>query len=117
MNKVLLIIQREYMVRVKKKSFMVMIFVVPALLMAMSGIIALIAKNSGQLSTQQQVLIKDESGVFAGKFHNVNNIKFVTTDQSINSAEALIKKDENITLLKIAKNYKAADSIEIFSTK
>jgi len=115
MNKVLLIIQREYMVRVKKKSFIVMIFVVPGLILAMSGAIALIAKNSGQLSSQQQVLVKDASGVFAGKFHNVNNIKFETTDQSVSSIEKSIKKDENITLLKIAKDYKAIDSVEIFS--
>jgi ABC-2 type transport system permease protein len=117
MNKVLLIIQREYMVRVKKKSFIVMIFVVPGLILAMSGAIALIAKSSGQLSSQQQVLVKDESGIFAGKFQNVNNIKFETTDQSVSAAEKAIKKDENITLLKIAKDYKATDSVEIFSTK
>jgi len=60
MNKVLLIIQREYMVRVKKKSFIVMIFAVPVLILAMSGAIALIAKNSGQLSTEQQVFVKAE---------------------------------------------------------
>jgi ABC-2 type transport system permease protein len=117
MNKVLLIIQREYMVRVKKKSFIVMIFVVPGLILLMSGAIALVAKSSGQINSPQQVLIKDESGVFAGKFHNVNNIKFESTNQSLSLAKEDVRKDETVTLLKIAKDFKKPDSVEIYSKK
>ena len=46
MNKVLLIIQREYVTRVRKKAFIVMIFEVPALILGMSALIGFIAKNN-----------------------------------------------------------------------
>ena len=41
MNKILLIIQREYVTRVRKKSFIVMTLLVPALFAAMFAVIAL----------------------------------------------------------------------------
>ena len=47
MNKVLLIIQREYITRVRKKAFIVMIFVVPGLILAMGAIIKMVASNGG----------------------------------------------------------------------
>src|SRR5579872_4567306 len=114
MNKVLLIIHREYFTRVRKKSFIVMIFVVPTLIFVMSAVIALVAKNSGQLSTQQVVKVLDESGVFAGKFHDARNIKFETTKQSLAAVKQEAKNDENLSALRIPVNYKAKDAVEIY---
>src|ERR1700712_917850 len=103
MDKVLLIIQREYLVRVRKKAFIIMIFVVPALIIAMGAVIALIAKNSGELSNQQIVEVVDESGVFAGKFHDIKNLKFLNVGQSLTAVKPEVKKDENTSALLISK--------------
>jgi ABC-2 type transport system permease protein len=117
MNKVLLIIQREYITRVRKKAFIVMIFVVPGLILAMGGAIALIAKDSNDLSDQAVVKVIDASGQFAGKFHNEKNLKFETTQQSIADVKAECKKDERLSALQIPVDYAKKDAVEIFSKK
>jgi ABC-2 type transport system permease protein len=117
MNKVLLIIQREYVTRVRKKSFIIMIFVVPLLLLAMGGVIALVAKNSNQLSSLQVVNVLDNSKVFDGKFRDVSNIKFVRGDQDLNKAKATSKNDENISTLFIPAEYAKKGGVQIFSKK
>jgi ABC-2 type transport system permease protein len=99
MNKVLLIIQREYLTRVRKKSFIVMIFVVPLLILAMGGVIALVAKDSDKLSSLQIVTVVDDSKIFVDKFHDVANIKFVVNHKDLKADKAESKKDENMSTL------------------
>jgi ABC-2 type transport system permease protein len=110
MNKVLLIIQREYLTRVRKKSFIIMIFVVPLLILAMGGVIALVAKDSTELSDKQVVKVLDESGVFAGKFKDQKNLIFETTKQSLAEVKAELKKDENLSALQIPADYTKKDA-------
>jgi ABC-2 type transport system permease protein len=117
MNKVLLIIQREYLTRVRKKSFIIMIFVVPLLILAMGAVVGMIAKSSNQLTNLQVVNVVDNTGVFAKKLHDVPNIKFVITNQDINTAKALSKKDENISTLYIPTGYPQKGAIQIFAKK
>lgn len=117
MDKVLLIIQREYLVRVRKKSFIIMIFVVPALILAMGAVIALVAKNSTELSEQQVVKVMDASGLFAGKFHDQKNLKFETTTQSVAEVNTELKKDANLSLLQIPVDFTKKDSVKIRSKK
>jgi ABC-2 type transport system permease protein len=116
MNKVLLIIQREYLTRVRKKSFIIMIFVVPLLILGMSGLIALVAKNTSELSTEQVVNVIDNSNAFAGKFHNVKNIKFQPARQSLTDAKADLQDNEDLSVLLIPANYTKVP-VQIFSKK
>jgi len=117
MNKVLLIIQREYLTRVRKKAFIIMIFVVPLLILGMGAAITLIAENSNDLSDRQVVKVVDESGLFAGKFHNEKNLTFESTQQSITAVKAECKKDENLSALQIPVDYTKKDAVGIFSKK
>jgi ABC-2 type transport system permease protein len=117
MHKVLLIIQREYLTRVRKKSFIVMIFVVPLLILAMGAIIALVAKDSNNLSTLQIVMVVDDSKIFVDKFRDVSNIKFVVNHKDLNADKAESKKDENISTLYIPSDYAKKGSVQIFSKK
>lgn len=117
MNKVLLIIQREYLTRVRKKSFIVMIFVVPLLILAMGAIIALVAKDSNNLSSLQIVTVVDDSKIFVDKFRDVSNIKFVVNHKDLNADKAESKKDENISTLYIPADYAKKGSVQIFSKK
>ena len=117
MNKVLLIIQREYVTRVRKKAFIIMIFVVPLLILGMGAAITLIAENSNDLSDRQVVKVVDESGLFAGKFHNEKNLTFESTQQSITAVKAECKKDENLSALQIPVDYTKKDAVGIFSKK
>ena len=106
MNKVLLIIQREYLTRVRKKSFIVMIFVVPLLLLAMGFVIYLVGKNSTELDNKQIVKVLDESGQFDGKFKNQKNLEFQSTKQSYADVKAEALKDENPNVVAVSKQYR-----------
>lgn len=117
MNKVLLIIQREYLTRVRKKAFIIMIFVVPSLILAMGAVITLVAKNSNELSDAQVVKVIDQSGLFAGKFHDQKNLKFETTKLSLSDIKLDLKKDENLSLLEIPANYTQNDAVKLYSKK
>jgi len=74
MNKILLIIQREYLSRVKKKSFLVMTIIGPVLMAAMIILPAYIADWSE--ATEKRVAVLDETGWFLEKFKDNDNIKF-----------------------------------------
>ncbi|MGI4021847.1 MAG: ABC transporter permease [Janthinobacterium lividum] len=117
MNKTLLIIQREYLARVKKKSFILMTFLVPLLILAMYGVIYLIAKNSDSLNKIREVKVIDESGMFVGKLKDHKNIHFSTLNQSLSEAKKAAKKNDNLFILFIAKNFTDKSSAQIFSEK
>jgi ABC-2 type transport system permease protein len=116
MNKVLLIIQREYVTRVRKKAFIVMIFVVPALILGMGGLIGFVAKNNQELASNQVVKVFDESKTFDGKFHNGKHIKFETSKQSLKDAKAGLQANEDLAILSIPADYTKKPA-EIFSKK
>lgn len=117
MNKILLIIQREYVTRVRKKAFIIMIFAVPSLILIMSAVIGLVAKNSSELSEMQTIKVIDKSGIFAGKFHDGKNIRFQASTEKLPALKTQAIKDENLSVLQIPANYSKKDSIQIFSKK
>lgn len=117
MNKVLLIIQREYLTRVRKKSFIIMIFVVPLLILAMGFVVTMVAKDSDKLSSLQTVNVIDKSGDFANKFRDVTNVKFTYALTDLKSSKQLLKESEGISILYIPANYTQKDSVQIFSKK
>jgi len=117
MNKVLLIIQREYLTRVRKKSFIIMIFVVPLLILAMGGAIVWIAKSSEQLAGLHVINVVDDTKLYANKFHDTPNIKFTVTNDDIKTAKAKFKDDESVSTLYIPGNYHKSGAIQVFSKK
>ncbi|HVW97377.1 MAG TPA: ABC transporter permease [Mucilaginibacter sp.] len=117
MKKILLIIQREYLTRVRKKSFIIMIFVVPLLIFAMGAAIALVAKNSNELTEKQVVMVLDENGQFAGKFKDQKNLEFKYSRESLEDVKTELKKDGNLSALQIPADYKKKDAVKIYSKK
>lgn len=117
MNKVLLIIQREYISRVRKKAFVVTVFLVPVLLLAMYAVMYFIAKNSNELNAIRTVKVIDESGQFGGKLQNKSNIKFENSTVSLAQARKDLKKHKDDILLYIPKNYQGAKSVQLLSEK
>ena len=60
MRKILLVIQREYLTRVKKKSFWILTLIVPILLVSLYAIPIYLAINSLEVT---HVAVVDETGV------------------------------------------------------
>ena len=115
MNKVLLIIQREYLARVKKKSFIVMTFLVPGLILAMYAVIALIYANSDEINKTHIVRVHDESGLFKGKFVNKKSIKFINADKPADIEKSDLKNNHDDFLLLIPVTTGRGDSVQILS--
>ena len=82
MKKILLIISREYLTRVKKRSFILLTFLFPLLFAAMYGVVGYIIFNQNKLSNAKKVEVFDESNVFKNQFKNNDNLLFYYTDKN-----------------------------------
>ena len=89
MNKILLIIQREYITRVRKKAFVIMTLLVPALFAAMYMVIALVAGNKDE--TMHVVNVIDTNQVFKGKLQDQKFIKYQYPAVSLQAAKVNLK--------------------------
>ena len=115
MKKVLLIIQREYLTRVRKRAFILMTLLVPCLIAAMFAIIAYIAKQQEQ--TLHKIYVLDENGAFKGKFHDSKSKKYVTIDLPLSVAKDTVQKHEDDILLFIPATTDKKDSVTVFAKK
>lgn len=107
MNKILLIIQREYMTRVKKKSFLIMTFVVPLLFMGMIALVTwLIANND--MGDKKKVEVVDESGIYKNELKNTDKVTYVYSNESYDAAKKDFKNSGNDYLLYIPASVKGA---------
>lgn len=77
MNKIALVIQREYLSRVRKKSFIIMTIAAPLLISAFYGIIIFFALNKDIGDSEKKVYVVDQSGFFKDKLQSKTNIQFV----------------------------------------
>lgn len=84
MNKIWLIIKREYLTRVKKKSFIIMTILGPLLMAAVIIAPVVIASWSDETKT---VGIVDESGFFSEAFKDNDKLKFKNLNLDINEAK------------------------------
>ena len=73
MNKINIIIQREYLTRVRKKSFIIMTIIGPVLMAAL--ILAPIVLKSYANETKN-ISVLDESALFLGRLSEKKSIKF-----------------------------------------
>ena len=89
MGKILLILQREYLTRVKKKSFIVMTLLGPILLGAVMIIPMWLAMNS---ASDQKILVVDESSIFKNKLEDGEKIKFDYLDLELSAAKLFLKR-------------------------
>ena len=115
MNKVLLIIQREYLTRVKKKSFLLMTFLVPALIIGMYALIAYLSVNGADKATE--VSVYDDSGIFASEFKNTETVSFNTGKTSFTEAKKEAATNEDGFILHIPKDIEQLSKVELYSKK
>lgn len=115
MRNIFLVIRREYLVRVKKKSFLVMTLLGPLLFVAFYATVFWVALGSVDTKTVQ---VLDESGLFRKKFSDSETLKFVFTDKSIDSAKAAFSTSNANALVYIPANViKAPKSVRIYAAK
>ena len=98
MNKILLIIQREYLTRVKKKSFIVMTFLGPLL---MAGIWIVPFYLSTMTDDVKIISVLDESGLFLDELNGDESTKFVKALPNLEDAKENLLETEQYALLYI----------------
>ncbi len=115
MNKILLIIKREYLTRVKKRSFIIMTFLGPVLMASVWIVPLLLATKSEGVKT---VEVLDETGIFYEQFKETDNIKFIYITEDLQTAKENLAKQEHFGILYIPKNeYSVPKSVYFYSYK
>ncbi|AKD55370.1 ABC transporter permease [Spirosoma radiotolerans] len=115
MQTIFLIIKREYMVRVRKKSFIIMTILGPVLIF---GFYALIGWAAVSSINQKKIAVVDESGRFVNQFKNDDETVYSYPKQSLTEAKKTFVKQGYNALVFIPKNViEQPKTVQIFSEK
>ncbi len=115
MNKILTIIQREYLSRVKKKSFIVMTILGPILLAALMIVPVFIARMADSV---YEVAVVDDTRFFYREFKDANDVEFTDLDVDIDTAIELMKMDKFDAVVHIPTTaFQAPSTLRFFSEK
>lgn len=117
MNKTLLIIQREYLSRVKKKSFLLVTFLVPLLIIGIYGLTIFLTAKSFE-SSQSTVHVIDQSGFVASGLTDAKQTTFIPVSGDIDAEKKkILDSGEKVFLLVIPENVEETQRIELFSAE
>jgi len=112
MNKTFKIIKREYLSRVKKKSFIILTILIPILMAGLMMAPLLLSRfKSGSMS----IAVLDESGLFRNKLNNTENLYFHYLDGSIEKLKQTYKSSYKGILYIPEINIKSPDGIKLYS--
>ena len=115
MNKILLIIKREYLTRVKKRSFIIMTIIGPLLMAAMFVVPVYIAQIEGETKV---IGVLDQSGLFENTFQNSDNVHFIPFYGDLDSAKVFLTNENLYALLHIPSTSLSVPEIaRLYSTK
>ncbi|EGV42971.2 ABC transporter permease [Bizionia argentinensis JUB59] len=109
MNHLPLIIKREYLTKVKNKSFIIMTILSPIIMVALIAVVAYLTQLNK--NTEKTIAILDESGMIASVFEDTETTKYLILDQlSLESAKKLTETQENYGLLYIGNFEEISDA-------
>jgi len=117
MSNLTLIIKREFIARVRNKTFVVMTFLSPLIFVAMIGLITwLSTMNNDEV---RHIGLFDQSGMFTADFKNSNNLKYTDyTHFSLQQAKDSTIHNELYGLLYIPKkgtSQELSNSIQFYA--
>lgn len=102
MQKILLIIQREYLSRVKKKSFVLMTLLVPVLFMGMIALVAYLTVKGNEMGDEKKVLVVDETNTFRNDLASKGNVIYSFSNDDYATEKEKFLGSENDYLLHIS---------------
>jgi len=117
MNHLSLIIKREYLTKVKNKSFIIMTFLSPLIMVGLISLVAYLSQLNND--TVRTISVLDESGLFLDQFEDTENLKYeLLTNVSLDEAKLTAENGEVYGLLFIPKKEKLdelSNSITFYS--
>jgi ABC-2 type transport system permease protein len=116
MNKALLILKREYLTRVRKKSFIIMTLLVPFIFAAMTILPAWLAMQDDH--EERTIAVYDGTGIFLGRLESTEYTKFhfIPKEEYLRVKDDL-KNSSFYALLFIPPNILSANRAQVFSAK
>lgn len=112
MNKILIIIKREYLTRVRNKTFLLSTFLLPLVMILFIGGSTYLGVKSIQ---QYKIAVKDESGLYKSKLDSSAAAAFVfSEDVSLSNYSS---KDYDGMLMIYSTNKSTPDSVRLYSEK
>jgi ABC-2 type transport system permease protein len=101
MNHLSLIIKREYLTKVKNKSFIIMTILSPIIMIALIAVVAYLSQLNN--NKERTISILDESGLMSSIFNNTEHTTYtILKDLSLEEAKNLVEEKEEYGLLYIA---------------
>ncbi|TCI91793.1 ABC transporter permease [Tenacibaculum sp. M341] len=112
MNKLKLIIQREFIAKVKNKSFIIMTFLSPLIMIAMGALIVFLTKKNE--SNVKEIVYVDQSGIFStGDFKSTETFKYEDyTKLGLEETKKKVQEGKHFGVLYIPK----IDSLEVLAS-
>ena len=115
MNKLKLVIAREFLSRVRKRSFWVMTLLFPIIMLGVSIVPILLAQSG---TDSQRVAIIDHTGKYLSLFKDRDAYTFVTADRSIEGYKAADRPEDITAILEIRQDLlEEPSAISLFSFK
>ncbi len=118
MNHLPLIIKREYLTKVRNKSFIIMTILSPLIMIGLITVVAYLSQLNN--NKQKTITILDESGLVKDVFEDTESINYTLLENNVTleNAKAIVIEEKNSGLLhigKFEKIEKASDNIEFYS--
>lgn len=116
MNKVSIIIKREYLTRVKKKSFLILTLLMPlffaAIMILHSYLMSLDSDKNFHIA------IADETGAYAERFEDHKNISFETIEVSaFDQVKKELATNDFYAVMKIDKTIESSKVVDVYAEK
>ncbi len=116
MNKSLLILKREYLTRVRKKSFVILTLLVPFLFAAFTILPAWLAMQDD--TEERSIAVYDGTGIFLGRLENSEYTKFhFIPENEYNNLKNDIKNSDFYAVLYIPANILSSGRAQLYSDK
>jgi ABC-2 type transport system permease protein len=118
MNKISVIIKREYVTRVRKKSFIIMTILAPVLMAAIIILPTLIMMNQGG-EFKKIAVVEDNSDLFRGVIKNTKDAEFIYLENTkVNDLKKTFEKDGYYGILYISPELiNTPNAIQLISKK
>ena len=116
--KIGIIIQREYLTRVKKRSFLLITFLAPLFFAALMFLPAILMTQSDKFEERRIIAVCDESTLFTNRLEESDINTFLYIDMDIDKAKNLVKDGAYDAVLYIpATTLNVPTNAEIYSMK
>ena len=108
MNHLSLVIKREYLTKVKNKSFIIMTILSPIIMIALFALVAYLSQLNN--NRERTISVLDESGLVSDIFENTDNVHYTILDNiTLEDAKKMVEEKEEYGLLHIGKGSNVSD--------